>query len=109
MTLRVLIERREHDREDDFDVVTDQVAEIFVVPEIECSLGDLRLVLIIYHPSEDPMDTDLEVGTGNGLGQLVKQWLLNLSEFGGVHNLKDVLNFVKEHHLLRTINFGPIS
>jgi hypothetical protein len=43
MTFRILVERREHYRQDGFDVVADQVAEVFVVPEVERSLGDLAL------------------------------------------------------------------
>jgi hypothetical protein len=41
VSLRVLIQRREHDGQNDFNVVADKVTEILVVPEVECSLGNL--------------------------------------------------------------------
>ena len=44
VSLRVLIERREHDRQDDVDVVADEVAEVLVVPEVERSFRDLRAI-----------------------------------------------------------------
>jgi hypothetical protein len=41
MALRVLIKRSEHDREDGFHIIADEVAEVFVVPEIESALSNL--------------------------------------------------------------------
>jgi len=43
MPLRIFVQRREHDREDDVDIVTDKVAEVLVVPEIKSSLGNLEV------------------------------------------------------------------
>lgn len=34
VTFRVLIEWLKHDWQDDFDIVADEVAEVFVVPEV---------------------------------------------------------------------------
>jgi hypothetical protein len=48
MTFRVFVERCEHDRKDHFDVITDKVAKVLVVPEIECSLGHLDLKLVDF-------------------------------------------------------------
>lgn len=42
MAFRVLVERCEHDREDDFNIVADKVAKVFVVPEIESTLCNLE-------------------------------------------------------------------
>jgi hypothetical protein len=41
VALRVLIQRRKHNRQNDVDIVADQIAEVLVVPEVERSLGDL--------------------------------------------------------------------
>lgn len=41
MTLGILIKRSKHDGENDFDIVTDKVAEVLVVPKVKCSLSDL--------------------------------------------------------------------
>lgn len=43
MAFRVFIQRCKHDGQDDFDVVADEVAEVFIVPEIESSLGHLGM------------------------------------------------------------------
>ena len=34
VAFRVFVEGLEHDWEDDFDIVADEVAEVFVVPEV---------------------------------------------------------------------------
>ena len=44
MTLRVLVKRREHDRQDDVDIVADQIAEVLVVPKVKRSLSDLCII-----------------------------------------------------------------
>lgn len=41
MALRVLVKRSEHDRENGFYIIADEVAEVFVVPEIESALSNL--------------------------------------------------------------------
>jgi len=41
MTLGVLIKRCKHDGKDGVDIVANEVAEILVVPEVECSFSDL--------------------------------------------------------------------
>jgi len=43
VTLRVFVQRGEHNGQDDFDVVANKVAEVLVVPEVQCSLGDLEV------------------------------------------------------------------
>ena len=91
MPLGVLVERREHDWEYDFDIVADQIAEVLVVPEIKGSFGNL------------------EVRAGDGFSQLVEQRLLNLSKLSRVHDFKNVLYFVEEHDLLCAVDFGPIA
>ena len=41
MALRVFVQRSEHDRQDNFDIVADEVAKVFVVPEVERTFRDL--------------------------------------------------------------------
>jgi hypothetical protein len=41
MSLGVFVQRSEHNREDGFHIIADEIAEIFVVPEIEGTLGNL--------------------------------------------------------------------
>lgn len=95
MTLRVLKQRREHDRQNHFDIIADEVAKVFVIPEIQGTLGDLAKVLAVEGNSwKRGSMTNLEVRTGNTLGQLVEQWLLDLGKLGGVHHLKNILHLV---------------
>ena len=42
MTLGILIQRGKHNGEDGLDVVTDKVAEVLVVPEVQGTLSDLK-------------------------------------------------------------------
>ena len=42
MTLGVLVERCEHDWENDLNIIADQVTEVLVVPEIQGSFCDLK-------------------------------------------------------------------
>jgi hypothetical protein len=41
MALGILEQRWEHDRQNGLDIVADQVAKIFIVPEIEGTFGNL--------------------------------------------------------------------
>lgn len=91
VALGIFVKRRKHDRENDFNIVADQVAEILVVPEVQRPLGNLK------------------VGTGNGFCELVEERLLNLGEFGWIHDFKDVLNLVEKHHFFRAVDLWPIS
>lgn len=45
MTFRVLIEWLKHDRQDNFDIVADEVAEVFIVPEVKRSFRNLLHVM----------------------------------------------------------------
>lgn len=42
MTLGILIQWGKHNREDGLDVVTDEIAEVLVVPEVQSTLSDLE-------------------------------------------------------------------
>lgn len=53
--------------------------------------------------------TNLEMGAGHGLGELVKQRLLHLGELIRIHDLEDVLHLVQEHDLLRAVDLGPVA
>ena len=43
MSFRILVKWSKHDGQDDFDVVAHEVAKVFVVPEVQCALGDLEM------------------------------------------------------------------
>lgn len=90
VSFRVLIEWREHDWENNLDVVADEITEVFIVPEVKSSF------------------CNLEVRTGDRLSELVKERLLNLGEFGGIHDFKYVLHFIQEHHLFCAVGLGPV-
>jgi hypothetical protein len=64
MALRVLVQRSEHDRQDDFNVVANKVAEVFVVPEVKRTFGDLCQKLVCINKSKQEC-TNLEMGTGH--------------------------------------------
>jgi hypothetical protein len=91
MTLRVLIERCEHNRQDNLHIVANQVAKVFVVPEVQCALGDLKM------------------WAGHGFGQLMEERFLNLGKLGRVHDLENILDFVEKHDFLGAIDLGPVS
>lgn len=89
--LGILIQGRKHDGKNNFHVIADEIAEVFVVPEVQCALRDL------------------EVWTSNRLGELMEKGFLNLGELGWVHDLEDVLNFIEEHDFLRAVDFWPVA
>jgi hypothetical protein len=41
VSLGVLVKRGKHDREDGFHIIANKVTEVFVVPEVKSTLGDL--------------------------------------------------------------------
>jgi len=90
VTLGVLIQGRKHDRENDVDIVADQIAEVLVIPEIKSSLGNL------------------EMGASDRFGQLMEERLLNFGKFGRVHDFKDVLHLIEEHDFFGAVDLGPI-
>ena len=53
--------------------------------------------------------TNLEVRAGNRFGQLVEKRFLYFGELGWVHDLKDVLDFVKVHDFFGTIGLWPVT
>jgi hypothetical protein len=61
MAFGVFIERCEHDGKDDFNVVADEVAKVFIVPEIEGTLCNLGGDLVKY--TEDCLTLSL-LGSG---------------------------------------------
>lgn len=63
MAFWVLVKWGEHDRQDNLNIIADQVAEVLVVPEVESTLGYL------------------EMRTSNRFCQLVEKGFLNLCEF----------------------------
>ena len=91
VSLGVFVEWRKHDWQDYLDIVAHEVAKVLVVPKVERPL--------CY----------LEMGTGDRLGELMKQRLLNLCEFRRIHDLKDVFDFVQKHDLFGAVDLGPVS
>lgn len=91
MAFGVLIQWSKHDGKNNLHIVAYEVAEVFVVPEVQCALGDL------------------EVRTSDRFGELMEQWLLDLSKLGRIHNLKNVFHFVEKHDLLGAVNLGPVA
>ena len=64
MALRVFVQRSEHDRQDNFNIIADEVAKVFIVPEVERTLGDLCQWLVEINKSKQGC-TNLEMGTGH--------------------------------------------
>lgn len=108
MSFRILVQWRKHYWQYGLNIITDQVAEVFIVPEVECSFGDLTLESA--HASSMPScNSHLEMRAGDRFCQLVEERLLNFGELCRIHHLKDVLYFVQEHDLLCAVDFRPIS
>lgn len=91
MALGVFVKRCEHDGENDFHIVADQITKVLVVPEIQRTLGHL------------------EMRAGNRLGKLMEKRLLNFGELGGIHDFKNIFHFVQKHDLLGAVNLGPVA
>ena len=108
MAFRVLVERCEHDREDDFYIVTDKVAKVFIVPEIEGTLCDLVDAISRRNGIRFHVVLYLEVWACNGLCQLMEQRFLHFGKLIGIHDLKYILHLIQEHYFLSAINFWPI-
>ena len=64
MALRVFVQRSEHDRQNNFNIVADEVAKVLVVPEVERAFGDLRQWLAAVKGSKEEC-ANLEMGTGH--------------------------------------------
>lgn len=64
MALRVFVQGSEHDRQDNFNVIADEVAKVFVVPEVERTFGDLCKWLVAIRESKQE-STNLEMRTGH--------------------------------------------
>lgn len=45
----------------------------------------------------------------NRLGQLAKQWLLDLGKLGGIHDLEDIFDLIQEHYFLCAVHLRPIA
>lgn len=110
MTLRVLIQRRKHNRKDGFHIVAHEVAEVLVVPEVKRAFSNLSSrVSVAVTTVAMPIGTDLEVRARHGLGQLSEKRLLHLGELGGVHHFEDVLHLIQVHDFLCAVRFRPVA
>jgi hypothetical protein len=47
------------------------------------------------------------MGTGNRLGQLIEQRLLDFGELARIHHLEDVFHLVQVHNLLSAVGLRP--
>jgi len=56
MSFRVLVQRCKHDRQDRFNVVTNKVAEVLVVPEVQRSFGNLLQVSMKIFSNSQRLD-----------------------------------------------------
>lgn len=108
MTFRVLIEWLKHDWQDDFNVVANEIAEVFVVPEVQCSLRNL-LDLVSWDCKVQDAVAYLEMWACDRLCELIEQRLLNLGKLCGVHDLENIFHFIQEHDLFSTVDFRPVS
>lgn len=91
MSLGVFIQRRKHDGKDGTAVVTDQGHDVLVVPEIKCSLSDLKV-------RRRHTETDS-----------TKQGQHDLGKLRGFNHIQDFLEFIQEHDFLGTVNLWPVS
>jgi hypothetical protein len=90
VALGILVQRRKHYGQDYFHVVADEVAEIFIVPEVESTLSHL------------------EMWTCDRLCELVEERFLNLGELCWVHHFEDVFHFIEEHYFFSAVYLGPV-
>lgn len=89
VSLRVLVKGRKHKRENRLHVVAHKITEVLVVPEVQSTFGDL------------------EMGTGNRLGQLIEQRFLDFGELARIHHLEYVFHLIQVHNLLSAIGLRP--
>lgn len=88
--LRVVVERGEHDGQDDRRVLGDQRHDVVVVPVVKSTFGDLK------------------VGRADAFGDLCEERDHHFLEFGGLDDVEDLLQLVEEHHFFRTVRFRPV-
>ena len=48
MPFGVFVQRSKHYRQDDFNVIANQVAEVLIVPEVQCALSNLEYCVQSY-------------------------------------------------------------
>lgn len=117
MGLGVAVECREHDGQDPGSVVADQTHDVLIVPVVQSSLGHLTLQYNKVTYTEDNNSEcvfgwewmrHLEVRAGHTLGQLPEERLHNFDELRRLDDVQDLLQFVEEHHLFRTVCLWPI-
>ena len=73
MSFRIFIKGLEHDGQDHFHVVADKIAEVFIVPKIQCSLRNLEWVYVnLLFIITLVLKTDLKMRASNRLRQLLK-------------------------------------
>jgi len=90
MRLRVGIESREHDGEDDRKVVTHQIDDVFVVPVEQRPLRNLEVLAV------------------DASSQLLEQSNLDLLELDRICDIQHLLDLIQEHDFLWRIHLGPI-
>ena len=91
MTFRVLVQGLEHYWQDDFNIIANEIAEIFVVPEIKRSLSDL------------------EMRASDGFCELIEKRLLHFGKLSWIHDFEYVFNFIEKHDFFRAVDFRPVA
>ena len=84
------VEGGEDERQNDLDVLGDERQDVLVVPKSERLLGDL------------------EVGRGDGEGDLLKEHLLDDDELIRLDDAQQLFDLRKEQELLRAVGNRPI-
>jgi hypothetical protein len=108
VTFRILVKRSKHYRQYRLHVVADQIAEVFIVPEVKCPFSNLINQSVCIQKQEVE-SAYLEMGAGDRLGELIEQWFLDLGKLGGIHDLEDIFNLVKEHDFFGAVCLWPVS
>ena len=93
------VEGWEHDGHDDLVVLLYEGHDVLIVPEVESPLSNLAREGDYRTPDQDDDDEHyLEVRARHTLGNLFKEWLLDLDELSWLNNIKNLLNLPQKHH-----------
>jgi hypothetical protein len=106
VVLTISIEGREHYRQDGGCVVTDQAHDISKDDDYEND-KEAKVYLLIVKVVQTSL-SHLEVWTAHTLGELVEERDHHLLELCRLYHIQNFLQFTQKHHLLRTVNLGPV-
>lgn len=89
VSLWVVVERREHDWQNDWRVLGDKRHDVVIVPVVERTLGDL------------------EVRRAHALGYLSEERNHDFLELGRLDDVENLFQLVEEHDFFRTVRLWP--